>query len=73
MYRKPMAKMSEGSELPNTTTNTAASAMPGNDMMTSMQRMMISDTHLRDTAAIDPKMEPATRAHAVAHRPMVSE
>ena len=42
-------------------------------MMTSMQRMMISDTHLRDTAAIDPKMEPATRAHAVAHRPMVSE
>ena len=47
--------------------------MPGKDMMTSMQRMMTSDTPLRDTAAMEPMIEPHTRASAVAKRPMVSE
>ena len=68
-----MARMSEGSELPNTVTNTAAKAMPGNDMTTSRMRMMTSDTHLRDTAAMEPMMEPHTSAKPVAHRPMTSE
>ena len=72
-YRKPIAKMSEGTELPNTMTNVAASAMPGNDMTTSRMRMMTSDIHLRDTAAIDPMIEPSTSANAVAPRPMTSE
>ncbi|WP_270298228.1 hypothetical protein [Eggerthella sinensis] len=68
-----MAKMSEGTELPNTSTNVAASAMPGKDMTTSMMRMMTSDTHLRDTAAIAPMMEPQMSAKVVAPRPMMSE
>ena len=73
MYKKPIAKMSEGTELPNTSTNVAASAIPGKDMMTSRMRMMTSDTHLRATAATAPMMEPHTRAKAVAPRPMISE
>ena len=72
-YRMPIARMSEGSELPNTTTNVAASAMPGNDMSTSRMRMMTSDTHLRVTAAMAPMIEPRISANAVAPRPMTSE
>ena len=68
-----IAKMSEGTELPNAMTNVAARAMPGKDMTTSSTRMMTSDTHLRDTAATAPMMEPHTRAKAVAPRPMISE
>ena len=68
-----MAKMSEGTELPNAMTNVAARAMPGKDMTTSSTRMMTSDTHLRDTAATAPMMEPQMSANAVAPRPMMSE
>ena len=73
MYRKPMAKISVASELPNAMTNVAAKAMPGNDMMTSSTRMMTSLTHLRDTAAIAPMIEPHTSAKPVAPMPMMSE
>ena len=65
--------MIEGSELPNTMTNVAASAMPGNDMMMSRTRMMMLEIHERVTAARAPMMEPNTRANAVAPRPITSE
>ena len=42
-------------------------------MMMSQMRMITSETHLRDTAAMAPTMEPATRANAVAPKPMTSE
>ena len=73
MYKKPMAKMRVGSELPNTTTKVAARAMPGNDMMTSRTRMMTSETPLRATAAMEPIIEPQTKAKAVAPRPITRE
>ena len=38
-----------------------------------LSRMMTSDTHLRDTAATAPMMEPQMSANAVAPRPMMSE
>ena len=62
MYKKPIAKMSEGMLVPNTTTKVAASAMPGKDMTTSRTRMMTSETHLRETAARAPMMEPHTES-----------
>ena len=68
-----MANTSVGRFWPNTMTSVAARAMPGKDMMMSMMRMMTSDTHLRDTAAMEPKMEPKKSANAVAPRPMTSE
>ena len=73
MYKKPMAKISDGMDAPKDSTNVAARAMPGNDMMMSQMRMMTSETHLRETAAIAPTIEPATRANAVAPRPITSE
>ena len=54
-------------------TKVAARAMPGKDMMTSRMRMMTSETHLRETAAIEPMIEPRINANAVAPRPMISE
>ena len=68
-----MARTSVGRFWPNTMMSVAARAMPGKDMMMSMMRMMTSEIHLRDTAAIEPMMEPTTRANAVAPRPMTSE
>ena len=73
MYRKPIAKMSEGIDAPKERTNVAARAMPGKDMTMSQMRMMTSETHFRDTAAIAPTMDPTTSANAVAPRPIVSE
>ena len=73
MYKKPMAKMSEGTELPNTTMKVAASAMPGKDMMMSRMRMMTLAMRGRTTAAMAPMMEPTTSAKPVAPRPMTKE
>ena len=73
MYKKPMAKISEGSELPNTMTNVAANAMPGNDMMMSRMRIIRLESQLRTTAATAPMIEPSMSAKAVAPRPMTSE
>ena len=73
MYRKPIAKISDGILVPNTTTKVAASAMPGKDMTTSRTRMMTSETHLRETAARAPMIEPHTKAKAVAPKPITSE
>ena len=73
MYMKPMAKMMAGTDLPRMVTSTAASAMPGTDMITSRTRMMTSDTHLRVTAARAPTTEPVTSAKSVAPKPMTSE
>ena len=72
-YMTPMATIKDGTVRPQTTTSVAASAMPGNDMMMSMMRMMTSDTHLRLTAAIAPKIAPKTKAKTVAPKPMTSE
>ena len=68
-----MAKISEGTLLPNTTMKVAASAMPGKDMMMSRMRMMMLEMRWRTTAAMAPMMEPTTSANAVAPKPMVSE
>ena len=68
-----MAKIREGTVLPNTITNVAAKAMPGKDMMTSRMRMITSETHLRATAAIEPMIEPKIKANAVAPKPITSE
>ena len=65
--------MMTGRVLPNTETNTAASAMPGKDMMMSMQRMITSEIHLRETAASAPKIAPKKSAKAVAAKPITSE
>ena len=73
MYKKPIAKISEGMDAPKDSTNVAARAMPGKDITMSQMRMMTSETHLRDTAAIAPTMEPATSANAVAPRPITNE
>ena len=54
-------------------TKTAASAIPGNDMMMSSTRMMHSDMDFLLTAAIEPMIEPHTSAIAVAPKPMMSE
>src|SRR5699024_9534197 len=72
-YRKPIAKMITGSELPNTATNTAASAMPGKDMITSRMRISTSEASLAAVAAIEPITAATTRAPAVAARPITSE
>ena len=73
VYMKPMAKMIEGTELPRIVTKTAASAMPGMDMIMSRMRMTTSETALRLTAAMAPMTEPQTSAMAVAPKPMISE
>ena len=73
VYMKPIAKMIEPTELPRIVTNTAASAMPGMDMMMSRMRMTTSDTHLRLTAATAPTIVPSTSAMSVAPKPMISE
>ncbi len=73
VYMKPMEKMIEPMLLPRMDTNTAASAMPGKDMMMSRTRMITSDTHLRETAAMAPMTEPQTSAMRVAPKPMTSE
>ena len=73
MYMKPIEKMIAGTDLPRMVTRTAARAMPGTDMMMSRMRMMTSDTHLRETAATAPMMEPVTSANSVAPKPMTSE
>ena len=73
MYKKPIAKMSEGTELPNTTMKVAASAMPGKDMMMSRMRMMTLAMRGRTTAAIAPMMAPKTRAKPVTPRPMTTD
>jgi len=65
--------MSTGTELPKTATKTAASAMPGKLMTMSRMRMSTSDTTLPAVAAIEPRTAAASRAPAVAHRPMSSE
>ena len=54
-------------------TSTAASAMPGKDMMTSRTRMRVSAIHLRDVAAMAPRTEATRRARPVAVRPTTSE
>ncbi len=68
-----MAKMSEGTELPNTMTKVAANAMPGKDMMISRMRMMRLDSHGRTIAAREPMIEPKISANVVAPRPMTRE
>ena len=73
VYIKPMAKMIEGTLLPRIETKTAASAMPGNDMMMSSTRMMTSETAFLETAAIAPIIEPHSSAIPVAPKPMTSE
>ncbi len=70
---KPMASTMEGTELPKTDTKTAARAMPGKLITTSMMRMMTSEIHLRLTAATEPMMQPPTRARRVAPKPMARE
>ena len=72
-YRNAIVSTSTGSDLPNTATKTAASAMPGNDMMTSMMRMRISAIHLGAVAAIVPSTQATARATSVAPRPITSE
>ena len=47
--------------------------MPGTDMNTSMTRMMISEIHVRATAAIAPMSAPSTKANRMDSRPMTSE
>mgnify|MGYP007091922289 CR=1 FL=1 len=73
VYMKPMEKMIAGTELPRISTRTAASAIPGTDMMMSRMRMMTSETPLRATAAMAPTMEPHTSANRVAPKPMIRE
>ena len=58
---------------PRIETNTAASAMPGTDMNTSMTRMMSSEIHVRVTAASAPISEPTMSAKTIELRPMTSE
>ena len=64
---------STGSDLPNTATNTAASAMPGNDMITSMTRMRVSEIHFGAVAAIVPSTQATARATRVAPSPITRE
>ena len=73
VYMKPMEKMMAGTELPKISTRTAASAMPGTDMMMSSTRMITSEMLLRATAAIAPTIEPHTNANSVAPKPITSE
>ena len=72
-YRMPMAAMMPNMDWPRIETNTAARAMPGTDMNTSMTRMMISEIHVRATAAIAPMSAPSTKANRMDSRPMTSE
>src|SRR5690625_3905744 len=65
--------MITGSELQNTATNTAASAMPGKDMITSRMRISTSEASFAAVAAIEPITAATTRAPAVAARPITSE
>ena len=69
----PIEMMMPIIDWPRIATNTAASAMPGIDMMMSMSRMMISEIHVRLTAAIAPMIEPRINANAMDERPMTSE
>ena len=73
MYRNAIVSTRIGVELPNTATNTAASAIPGKDMMMSMIRMRTSETALFAVAAIEPRIAAATSATAVAPIPMTRE
>ena len=68
-----MVMMMTGRELPNTATKTAARAMPGKDMMMSRMRITTSETHLFETAAMEPKIAAQARAKRVAQIPMMSE
>ena len=68
-----MARMMTGNEVPKTATNTAASAMPGKDMITSRTRMRISDGQRAAVAAKEPSSDATTSAMPVAHRPMSSD
>ena len=70
---KPIAKISTGSEVPNTATNTAASAMPGKDITTSSVRITISEAYFEAVAAKEPITAAATSAPAVAARPISRE
>lgn len=65
--------MITGMLVPKTATRTAARAIGGNDMTMSRVRMTDSSPSLREVAASDPRRAPATRATAVAPRPMTSE
>lgn len=68
-----MMAMSTGRLLPNTATKTIASAMPGNDMITSSTRMMPSLTQRCAVAAMAPIVPPTMRARAVAPTPIASD
>ncbi len=68
-----MAQISTPIPPPNTATSTAASAMPGNAITTSRQRISVSSTALREVAASAPRRAPTTRASAVAPSPMARD
>ena len=72
-YRKPIAKISTGREVPNTATNTAARAMPGKDMITSSARIRNSEGSFAAVAAKEPRIIAASSAAPVANRPISSE
>ena len=58
---------------PRIETNTAAKAMPGTDINTSRTRMMISEIHVRLTAATAPMITPRIRAKRIESRPITNE
>gem|GEM_PF-5930675 len=68
-----MVAIKMGSERPNTATKTAASAMPGKDMMMSNTRIKISAVHFLAVAAIEPSTRATNNAKPVAPKPMVRE
>jgi hypothetical protein len=71
--RNAIAQISTVMPPPNTATSTAASAMPGNAITTSRQRISVSSTALREVAATAPSSAPATRASPVAPSPIASD
>ena len=68
-----MEKIRIGIELPNTAMNTAASAIPGKDMMMSSTRIRVSETQRELTAAMEPRTAAHASANSVAQMPMVRE